>query len=201
MKTEVFTSTTINQEEFFDFLKHASMETDHPASVNMWSNDWENDAATLPYLLYKKKRFTQPKGEFYVLKIDNKIEAVSGVYISDFDSNVVLGGVRAWVNKLYRGKYLTGKYLLSRHYQWAKEHNAKMFFVSFNEYNKNMIKFVKRSGLGRVKNRTPDMAFYNGVNEAPFPLNIQHTKQWVVYDKIDPNYNFNFEKIKWVDKT
>lgn len=199
MNTEVLTLDCVGQKEFFNFLKTSSLEIDHPASTNMWSEDWETDNTTLPYLIYKKKRFSDPKGEFYILKINGKIEAVSGVYISDFDNNVALGGVRAWVNKEYRGKYITGKYLLSKHYQWAKDNGAKLFFVSFNEYNKNMIKFVKRSGFGRTKNRTPDMAFYRGVYEAPFPLNIQYTKQWVVYDKIDPNYEFDFEKIKWVD--
>ena len=39
--------------------------------------------------------------------------------------------------------------------------------------------------------------FYKGVNEVDFPCNIQYTKQWVIYDKIDPEYTPDWHAIKW----
>jgi len=200
MNIEVLTLDCVDQKDFFNFLKTASLEIDHPASANMWSEDWETNNSTLPYLIYKKKRLVDPKGEFYILKINGKIEAMAGVYISDFDENVALGGVRAWVNKKYRAQFLIGKYILPLQLTWSKQKKCKLFFLTFNEYNKNLINSIKRSGFGIVKNRTPNKLFYNGVFESPFPCNIQHTKQWVVYDKIDKSYNFNWEVIRWDDE-
>lgn len=190
----------IPQEEVLEFCKSAYHSKSDPAHVNMWRQDWQDQKETLPYHLYVGNRFNKEKGIFYALKIDDKIEVVSGAYISDFHPGIVLGGVRTWVNEEHRGKYLTGKYLLSKQYQWAKSIQAQMFCISFNEYNKNMINFVKRAGFGRVKNRTADMAFYNGVHEAPFPVNIQYTKQWVVYDLIDKNFEFDWNSIKWSEE-
>lgn len=198
MKVEVFTLNQLDESHFIDFLKRASLEINYPAHKNMWSKSWEQEPATLPYLLYRKKRFSNPKGEFHVLKVDDQIQAVAGVYLSDFDENVAIGSVRAWVSNEYRGKFLIGKHILPEQLAWAKQKNCKLFFLTFNEYNKNLIKIVKRNGLGRAKNRTPDMLFYNGIKEAPFPCNIQYTKQWVVYDVIDENYIFNWDSIRWI---
>jgi hypothetical protein len=194
---KVYKLEDIDQEELFTFCKEVSNEDDHPASENMWKDDWQNDKSALPYLIYIKKRLQEPKGQFYVLKIENKIVAVAGVYISDFDDRVAIGGVRSWVVKEYRGKFLIGKYILPCQLKWAKEKNCALFFLTFNNYNKNLINIVKRGGLGRAKNRTPDMLFYNGVNVAPFTCKIQTPEQWVVYDIIDSTYEFDWEKIRY----
>lgn len=195
---KIYKLEDISREEFFDFLQKSKNNKDL-ASKNMWDDNWELKTETLPFLIYKKKRLIEPKGQFYILKIDNKIVAVSGVYISDFDIRIAIGSVRAWALEEYRGKFLIGKYLLPEQLKWAKEKNCAMFFLTFNDYNKKLINIVKRTGFGRMKKRTPDMLFYNGVNEAPFPCEIQYTKQWVVYDIIDKNYCFDWNKIKYKD--
>ena len=63
--------------------------------------------------------------------------------------------------------------------------------------NKRLMNYFKRSGMGVPKARNPDRMFYNGVNEVPFSVNIQHTQQWVLYHKIDEKYEPNWEKIAW----
>lgn len=194
---KVYKLEDIDKEEFFEFCKSASLQNTNPAHANMWHDDWKNNPETLPYLLYVKNRFTEPKGQFHVLKIDNKIVAVSGVYISDFDDRVAIGAVRAWATDEYRAKFVIGQYILPQQLKWAKEKSCALFFLTFNEYNKNLINIVKRTGFGRAKNRTSDMLFYNGVHEAPFPCKIQYTKQWVVYDILDADYEFNWSKIRW----
>jgi hypothetical protein len=190
----------LSQNEIFNFAKRASEYTSDPAHVNMWHNHWEDHPETLPYLIYISKRFANNNGQFFVLRIDNEIEAISGVHVSNFDSNVALGGVRSWVNEPHRAKFLIGRHLLPLQLSWAKDKGLKTIALTFNEYNKRLLNHFRRSGLGIKKKRNPNSLFYNGVNEAPFPCNVQYTKQWVIYHKIDENYEPNWENIKWVDK-
>lgn len=194
--TELVNKNSISQ-EILDFCKQASLKTDDPAHENMYHEHWQDHPEVLPYVLYIHKRFKDNNGDFFVTRINGKIEAIAGVYISAFDSNVAIGGVRAWVNPEYRARMLVGHHILPLHLAWAKEKGCKTIALTFNEYNKRLVNYFKRSGLGVAKDRTPDRMFYNGVNEVPFTCEIQFTEQWVIYDKIDPTYNPNWHLIKW----
>jgi hypothetical protein len=166
----------------------------------MWNDDWENDASTLPYLLYKSNRFTDDNGDMFLMLDDNnKISAISGVNISDFDPNVALGGVRTWLNKDMRGKFIVGRYLLPMQLKWAKDHNMKTMTLTLNDYNKRLIPYFKRSGFGIKKQRNPDSMFYNGQFHVDFPVIINYTKQWVMYHKIDEDYIPDWESIRYVE--
>ena len=72
---------------------------------------------------------------------------------------------------------------------------------SENEYNKNLIQVFKRRRFGenkeRINNRQPHHLFYNGINELDFPVTIQHTKQWIIYENLDPSFNFDWSTIKY----
>jgi hypothetical protein len=184
--------------EILDFCKQAFEEKSEPSHVNMWDDDWENNPATLPYLLYESNRFINNNGDmFLILDDNNEILAMSGVNISDFDPNVALGGVRTWLNKDMRGKFVIGRYLLPMQLKWAKDHNLKIIALTFNDYNKRLIPYFKRSGFGIEKKRNPDSMFYNGQFHIDFPVTINHTKQWVLYHKIDEQYQPNWENIKF----
>lgn len=186
--------------EFFVFLKTESLEVDQLASVNLWSDDWENNVHTLPYILTNTTRFNGINGEFYIVYDNDKIVACGGVYISEFDPAIAIAGVRTWVCKDYRHLALNKDYLLVEHKKWAVNINMKMIALSFNEYNKNIIQIFKRNRLGeksgRIKSREPKNIFYNGLNEVPFPVNIQYTSQWVIYEKIDDTFEFDWSTLK-----
>jgi len=164
----------------------------------MWHPDWENRAETLPFLVYKSNRFSD-NGIFFILRINGKIEAVSGIYISAFDKSVAIGGVRSWTNPGHQADLIIGRHIFPKQLKWAKDHNIKTIALTFNEYNKKLMRYFTRNGLGVVKNRTPDMLFYNGVYEVPFPVIIQNTKQWALYHKIDETYDPNWELIRYKD--
>jgi len=187
----------LSKTEVIEFAKNASLFTEDPAHENMWKPSWEDRPETFPYLVYLSPRFIEDNGQMYAVKIDGIIEAVGGVHISSFDKNVALAGVRTWVNPEHRGKFLIGQYIMPLQRQWAKEKGCKLFFLTFNDYNKNLIKVLKRGGMGRKKIGTFSGLFENGMHEAPFPCNIQYTKQWVVYESFDTSYIFNWDSIKW----
>jgi hypothetical protein len=187
--------------EILDFCKQAFEEKSQPSHVNMWHDNWENVKVTLPYILYKTDRFANDNGDMFVLlNDDNKILGMSGINVSDFDANVALGGVRTWLDIDFRGKFVIGKYFLPTQLKWAKEHNMKAMALTFNDYNKKLINNFKRSGFGIKKQRTVDSMFYNGHFYVDFPVIINHTKQWVVYHKIDEAYEPNWESIRFIEK-
>jgi hypothetical protein len=190
-----------HKELLLNYFYRAYQEKDHPGHVNMWDENWEEKSFTLPYLIYKSERFRNGNGDMHIiLDEQDNIIANAGVNISDFDPLVALSGVRSWINKEYRTQLLIGKYILPVQLSWAKEKNLKTIAISFNDYNKNLIKHITRSGLGIKKRRGPHSMFYNGQYEVEFPVTINYTKQWVVYHKIDEEYIPNWELIRYVEQ-
>lgn len=188
----------VNKDKILEYCKQAFAEKTEPSHANMYSSDWENDVAVFPYLIYCSDRFKNDKGDMFVLLDENEnICAFSGVNISDFDSNVALGGVRTWLNKELRGKFVIGRYILPIQLRWAKDRNLKTIALTFNDYNKRLLPYFKRSGFGIEKKRNVDSMFYNGQHHVDFPVTINYTKQWVIYHKIDETYEPNWESIRY----
>jgi hypothetical protein len=183
--------TDVDYDDVIEFCQQAALETSQPASENMQS---------LPTVL---DRFVD--GEFNFLVDDGKIIGCGGVYVSNFSKHISLAGSRTWINKEYRHCNLVRDYLLPRHKQWSMDRGCKQVAICFNEYNKNMRRIFFRNRLGeqntRVFQRQPQHLFYSNINEVPFVVNIQYTPQWVLYEKLDPNWEFNWTEIKHVSST
>jgi hypothetical protein len=189
-----------NKDMILSYCKNAFEEKSEPSHINMWSDDWKNDNAVFPYLIYVSDRFKNDNGDMFVLLDDaNNIVALSGVNISEFDDSVALGGVRTWLNKNMRGKFVIGGNLLPIQLKWAKEHGMKTIVLTFNDYNKRLIPYFKRSGFGIEKKRNINSMFYNGQFHVEFPVTINYTKQWVIYHKIDELYQPDWESIRFVE--
>lgn len=185
---------------FFNFLKTESFEADQPARVNIWEENWKTNPHTLPYILTNTSRFDGINGEFFILYDNDEIVACGGVYISGFSKHIAIAGVRTWVKRDYRHLSLNKDYLLVKHKRWAMDRGMKMLALSFNEYNKNMIQIFKRNRLGespgRITNREPKNIFYYGLHEVGFPVKIQYTPQWVIYEKLDNEFEFDWESLQ-----
>lgn len=190
-----------NKQDFLDFCKTQSLEKNKNASINMWNDDWENKPETLPYLLEKTTRFNDVRGDFFVVYHNNDIVACSGVYISNFHPLIGIAGVRTWVKKEYRHLALNKDFLLAEQKKWCLSNNLKIIMLTFNDYNKNIIQIFKRNRLGelngRISSREPKHLFYNGLNEITFPVTIQYTKQWAIYEKLDLDWEFDWEGIRY----
>jgi hypothetical protein len=196
------TYTSLNKKEkdhFFEYLQSIKA-TNILAYANMWNDNWMNEVHTLPYVLENTDRFNEINGKFHIIYNDSDIVACGGVYRSNFSHSVGIGGVRTWTNNKYRHQSLLRDFLLPLHKSWCIEHNMKMIALSFNEYNKNLIQVFKRRRFGehkdRINNRQPHHLFYNGLNEPKFPVIIQYTKQWIIYEKLDPSFDFDWTSIK-----
>jgi hypothetical protein len=184
--------------KLIEFCKEASLEKDQPASSNMWTEDWEQESSTLPFILSNTNRYESPFGNFILLTVDDNIVACSGVYRSDFSEQIAIGGVRTWIKKEYRNQHLSREYLLPSHKKWAKDHNYGAIALTFNDYNKNIIKLWNRIRLGEKRSdRQPHHIFYNNLYEVDFPLCIQYTKQWLIFEKLKSDFNFNWESIEF----
>lgn len=185
-------------DDFFNFCQQASLENTQPASINMWSNEWQDQPNTLPYILTKTDRFSEPNGEFFLLYKGNDIVGCSGVYISEFSKSIAIAGVRTWISPPYRNLALPREYLLPAQKEWAINQNLKTIALTFNEYNKNIITLWKRMRLGEKRSaRESRHIFYNGLIELDFPVCIQYTKQWLIYEKLDPSCLFDWNNIQW----
>lgn len=185
-----------NKNQFFDFCQQQSKLQDKQAATNMWSDDWETKTNTLPYILEKTNRFNGITGEFFILFDGDNIAACGGVYISEFNNQIALAGVRTWVTSEYRHLSLNKEYLLVEHKKWCMSNDMKIIALSFNDYNKNIIEIFKRNRLGekhtRINYREPKHLFYNGLEEVGFLVTIQYTPQWVIYEKLDKSFEFDW---------
>lgn len=200
MNVKEYKSFTVEEKtEFFRYLSH--IDTKKPATVNMYDTNYENKPNTLPYILNNTNRFVGDNGNYYILYDKENIVACGGVYKSDFDENIIIAGSRTYVDVNYRNRSILRDYILTEHKKWAIENNGKIILLCFNEYNKNVIEVFKRRRLGetldRINTRTSEHLFYNGLNELDYPVNIQYTKQYIIYEKLS-DYDYDWNNIKWV---
>jgi hypothetical protein len=195
--TSYYNSTKQEIERFYSFCESVGKTSKDPAAKNMWGEG--NN--TLPYLLDNTDRFKYPNGDFSVLFDKDKVVACSGVYRSSFDANVAIAGVRTFVDDQYRHMSLNREYFLVEQKKWCINNNIKIVMLTFNEYNKNLINVFKRRRLGekidRCNTREPKHLFYRNFNEVSFPLTIQYTKQWAIYEKLDDTYEVNWASIEY----
>ncbi len=191
----------IEKINFYSFLKSTQLES-KPANINMWHDDWINEKHTLPFILHNTDRFSN-NGEYHIVFDGDTVVACGGVYISNFSQSIALAGVRTWVNQIYRNQSILREHLLPIQKTWCQKRNVKLIALTFNEYNKNLIQVFQKRRLGetkeRIKTRQPHHLFYNNLTKVEFPVTIQYTKQWVIYETLDSTFNFNWENIAYKD--
>ena len=180
---------------FVGFLKECSTETDQPAHKNMYDLNWEQKNNTLLYILEKTDRF-RTNGAFTILFDNLAVLACSGVYRSNFCDDFAIAGTRTWIHKNYRNKQIPREILLPHEKAWAIKNSYKAIGLCFNDYNKNIIEIFYRKRLGETRTkRDKHHMFYNGVNKLDYPIIIQHTKQWVIYEVLNDSFNFDWSTL------
>lgn len=185
---------------FFAYLRHIITSDNTHAAKNMWDDDWKNNKSTLPYILELTDRFHNDNGDFFIMYNEKDIVSCGGVYKSNFNREISIAAVRTYTDKKYRNFSILRETLLPLCKQWSIDHGTKLILLTFNEYNKSLIQVFKRRRLGetqdRMSTRKPHHLFYNGISEIPFPIIVQYTKQWAIYEQLDPTFVFDWETIK-----
>jgi len=194
--------SAVEKINFYSFLKSTQLES-KPANTNMWHDEWSNEKHTLPFILNNTERFNNNNGVYHIVFDGETIVACGGVYISNFSQDVALIGVRTWVNKIYRNQSILREHLLPIQKSWCQEKNIKIIALTFNDYNKNLIQVFQKRRLGetkeRITTRQPHHLFYNNLTKVEFPVVIQYTKQWVIYETLDSTFNFDWKNIAHKD--
>jgi hypothetical protein len=197
MEYQIVTFDKNIKDQFFEFCRLASLQDD-PAAVNMWAIDWESKSHTLPYILTNSDRYSGNSGEFFLVICQSNIVGCSGVYLSEFDSKFALAGCRTWIQPTHRNKSLPRELLLPAQKKWAQDRNASAVGLTFNDYNKNLINTWKRTRLGENRTpRKPHHLFYNNFNEVKFSVTIQYTEQWLIYERLDSTFEFDWSTINF----
>lgn len=176
-----------------EFCKIESFRKEH-AAVNMWDVDWELKPNTLLYILSKDNRFSNPLGNFYLLYDDDKVIGCSGIYVSDFSEKIAIAGTRTWLSHGYRTKQYVRDFLLTEQKRWAIRNNISIIALTFNSYNKNLIKLFRKGQ--KLQTRSKDHLFYNNINYLDYTVMIKGVPQWVIYENLS-NYFFNWETLKY----
>ena len=164
-----------------------------PASANMWTEDWENNPSSLLYILKNTSRFTFPNGVFHLIYDGKEIIGCGGIYKSSFDSNIAMAGVRSWLKSNYRTKQIIRNHLLVAHKRWAKRNGVKIIALSFNQYNRNLVRIFERGQ--RFRTRTALHMFSSNFNVVEYLVMIQNVPQWVIFEELDP-YQFDWSKLR-----
>ena len=183
------------------FCAEAGLEKEHEASANMDAKNWQNNKASLLYLLLIEKRFITGHGGLYCLYKNEEIIAVSGYYRSDFHAEIFLFGVRSWVLKKYRLNLIIAEKFLPHHLKDIKNLKGQIAIISFNETTKSFAHLIARANRSSQASskfffgdRYPgiyrDMIFY------PQPVCIKNSKQWILIKKLD-QMDFDWSKIVW----
>jgi hypothetical protein len=199
----LYSYNSLNAKQHASFFKFLESTQDYPdlAKSNMYDVDWNNKPNTLPYILTYTDRFKDNSGELNILFDNDDVVAVSGVYMSNFSEYISIAGVRTFIDSKHRHNTRSIiRQLLHRHKDWSIEHNCKIVIVTFNEYNKNLINLFKRCGVSDSLldiPRSDNHMFNKEIHEVEFPCNIQHTKQYVFYEKLDESFSFDWSELKY----
>lgn len=165
--------------QFLDFCDRES-KTEEPAAKNMGLE------------FYGVFSRFQRNGRFDLVIEDGEIIACGGAYISDFSPDIAVAGARTWATKEARHRRIIRDHILTTHKRWAMDKGMKIATLTFNQYNKNL-----RELFFRRPQRFPERLFHLNFTSPDFPVMIQNTPQWVLYEKFT-DWDFDWESIRAV---
>lgn len=173
MTTEAF-------EDLVEFCKIAETDTRQPAHVNMSTNNWQSRPETLLHTLKTQGRYNHGVGQFFFVRVDDRLAGVSGCYTYDVDPQILVCGVRCWTLPEYRVKYLHGNHLFPAQFEWGRQQGYVAGMFTFNEYNLPLRNFLMRIRDGKLT--APGLPNSDNYKDLIFPQDpIQHknVQQWV----------------------
>lgn len=203
-------SDKISEKEMRDLIAFCNEAIkDKKLDLKNWSvENWQNSPHSLLYCLCKERRFSEDRGLFYMLYAGGRLQAISGVYRSDWAPNeIAIGGVRTCTLPRARsssiavhGGFYHGDHIMPAQVEWARSKGLKAFILTFNETNLWLAKFILRIHQGRsvlLGYKLTDKAreLYQDFYLYPKKLIIKNTLQWVLVKKLDEDFVFSEEAL------
>lgn len=164
-----------------NFCIKASQEQRLPAHVNMY---WDDAPPTLFTQIFERNVYNEGKGILSLAYDDSdNLVGVSGAY--KLYDTIALVGARTWTVKEHRTKWVHGNHIFPKQFQWAKDNGYEEAWMTFNNYNDRLFKFLKRINEGKgtgfgIKNSE----VYKGMEFAQDMMNINSTDQYVAIKKL-----------------
>jgi hypothetical protein len=155
----------------------------HPMAKNYVLDNWENNPASLLYLITKSKRYDH--GCFFMLYYHDEPIAVSGCYQSDWSSMVMILGSRTYTVPSQRTDWWHSKYLLPQQQDYAESHGYRVTLMSFENDSDILFQFIDRITKKKtvvLGHRNPD--FYHKFQSVPGKFMIKNTAQKIVVSLI-----------------
>lgn len=191
-KIKILENENIPEQEIDNFFKN---------NINFRKSKPENYFSE--YFFYSGNFFNITRNKkvniVYLLYDNDNLVHVSCLRKSDFHDNIFILCVRALTNKNYRSKGIMLDYIIPNQIEDSKYYGSKMCLLTFNEnYNfyiqqNKRLKNNKSFMLGFIKNKQ----LYQRFNYVNFSCNIFNTEQWVLYIKLEDNFEYDFTNIKY----
>lgn len=163
-----------HQQDLEKFCLDSEQDPGSPASVNYHWTSWQDNPASLMYLLATERRYDT--GFFDLLYRDQELVAVSGCYAADWNPRVLIIGSRAYTKKSLRGhEWFHGDYLFPRQWQHAEQH-FRAAVITTNDYNNRLLRFIELASTGRTTHQ-PIPDFYRHFHVMPAHYSIKFTAQ------------------------
>lgn len=187
MKVDLeFVDSTTDIELLLPYLREAEKD-DHPAAKNMAVDGWEDNPASLLYLLYKEKRYDQEGCWYGIGKLNGEIFASGGISRLH-DSNIGIIGSRGFTLKQHRNHAKYFHWLATRCFWDTCKNYYAGYVLCYNEYNKKKAHvsvkinqdYVLDSYGYPVHRKNPERAMLP-MKMYSSPVIINYTKQYVAY--------------------
>lgn len=171
----------------------AAESDSHPMAKNYLLLNWENNPASLLYVISKSKRYD--KGCFFMLYTNDEPIAVSGCYASDWSPEVLILGSRTYTVPNRRTEWWHSKYLLPRQQEYAESNNYKVSLMSFENDSDTLYQFIDRITQKKtvvLGHRNPEL--YYKFQSVPGKFIIKNTAQKIVISLIGDTSLEDFHK-------
>lgn len=169
----------VNLDQYLDDIKllcSAAEQDRHPMAKNYRLTGWEDNPASLLYILTKTDRYH--KGRLELLYRDGVPIAISGCYVSDWSNKVLILGSRTYTVPGHRNEWWHSKYLLPRQLEVAEQLNCDVMLLSFEKDSDRLYKFIERITLNKTAvlgHKNSD--FYKSFQIVPGTFLIKGTPQ------------------------
>jgi len=164
---------------------------------NFTDVDYRNNPKSLLYKFVCTDTFSENNGAYLLLYENNELVHMSGVNKSEFSDKIYICGVRTLTKKSHQHQLLMSQYMLPAQEAIVKVLGGKMRIFCFEDGG-SLYNIVKKGKFNLfLQNQAVKYNVYEGLTPYNIPVNINHTKHYILYKLLDKDFVFDWEKIHY----